>query len=1347
MELFRLLGKIVIDNADANRALTETSNQASDTANVINRSNASTSNSNITTGSSWKGLKTAVNEYKAQGLTTSQAWRQANADMKASTATSGNAITAAFSKIAKVVGTTFAVSKMVSFGKGCIDAAANVAATESQFTQVFGNVEKEASKSLSQIAETAGISENRMKGSFVKIAAFAKTTGMDSASSLKLSERAMVAVADSAAFYDQTLEDTTERLQSFLKGNYENDAALGLSCTETTRNAAANKLYGKSFKDLSEEQKQLTLLQMVEDANKLSGAMGQAARESNTWTNVTGNLKQAWSDLQATLGAKVLPKVTEIVGKLAEKVQGLVDKLPAAMEWVKQHKTELTAVGIVLGSVAAAIGIFASGMTAATVATTIATAASTAFAAVMAFITSPITLVILAIGALVAAFVVAYKKSDKFREIVDNLKEKLVIAFQNIKEKAIEIKDRLVEAWDEISGRCEPLVKAIKENLLGAFEDLKEAGKGLIDRLSALKDKFQPIADFLSGVFSSSASGASDWFDKLTGKAGDLATGALEKLNWVITKIRDGFNVLADFAGRLWDNLDPLVTLVRDNLLNSLKNLGEPLGKIKESFGIVGDTLKNHLIPALRDMLLPLWEKLKPLVMAVAGIIGGVLATAFGVISGLINGVVSALSGAVKAFSGVIQVVSNVFKLIVGIFTGNKDMCLEAVKGIWDGVCDVFGGLWDAVSGFLKGFVDGVVGFFKGLWDTLVGHSIVPDTIDGIVDCFSGIWDKVKDFVSGFVDGVVGFFTGLKDKAVEIAGNIKDKVVEFFGGIKDKAGEIWGNIKTAASEKWESIKSTVSEKASAIKDKASEAWDGLKEKTSSAFDTAKEKVSSAMTTVKDKVSSAASTAKDKISTAWNTVKDKTATAFDTAKDKATTAFNTAKDKLASTAGTILSNVSEKFESVKTTAAEKWEAVKSTITEKATSIKNNASSEWETLKSKTSTAFNWAKDKASAAFSTLKDKVSSYSATAKNKASTAWEGIKNKTATAFDTAKNKASTAFTAIKDKVSSYAEKAKNKASTAWEALKSKTSSTFSTAKDKASSAFTALNSKVTSAASSAKDKVSSTWNTVKDKTTSAFNSAKDKATSAFSTLKSKVSSTVSNVASAVSSKFGDVKSKVTSFTSAAKDKAVSAFSSMKSNLSSSIGGIVSTVSSKFGSIKDKISSTINKAKETVTSAVSKIKNAFNFSWKLPNLKLPHISVSGGKAPYGIGGAGSLPKFSIQWYRKAMDNAMLLDNPTIFGYSAASGNYLGAGDGGGTEVVAGSATLMKMIQGAVAAESGNMVYYLQKLVQILAEYFPQVLEAMERDIVFDGDAACAVLAPKMNKALGKIKAKEERGG
>ena len=241
-------------------------------------------------------------------------------------------ISAAFKKVGTAVGAYFAFDKIKDFGVACVNAAADANAAASQFSQVFGDMEGQAGGSLTRIADEAGISENRMKGSFTQIAAFAKTTGMDTEGALALTERAMVAVADSAAFYDRSLEDTTESLQSFLKGNYENDAALGLSCTEVTRNAAANELYGKSFNELSEAQKQLTLLQMVEDANKLSGAMGQASRESDTWTNQTGNLQQSWTDFTAEIGSKFLPVAVKVVGWIAEKMPEITVIVSNAMD-------------------------------------------------------------------------------------------------------------------------------------------------------------------------------------------------------------------------------------------------------------------------------------------------------------------------------------------------------------------------------------------------------------------------------------------------------------------------------------------------------------------------------------------------------------------------------------------------------------------------------------------------------------------------------------------------------------------------------------------------------------------------------------------------------------------------------------------------------------------------------------------------------------------------------------------------------------------------------------------------------------------------------------------------------
>lgn len=226
---------------------------------------------------------------------------------------------------------------VVDFAKGMPEAAAEVRAAESQFEQAFGEMENSARSALESISEDTGIATTRLQESYTQIYAFAKTAGAESEVALDIAGRALVAAADNAAYYDKSIEDVTETLQSFLKGNYENDAALGVSCTETTRNAAANELYAQSFTDLSESQKQLTLLYMVEQANELSGAMGQAAREADSWTNTTGELAEAWRQLQAVLGDPVIQAAIPIIQDITDAINALLEqsdweKLDGSME-------------------------------------------------------------------------------------------------------------------------------------------------------------------------------------------------------------------------------------------------------------------------------------------------------------------------------------------------------------------------------------------------------------------------------------------------------------------------------------------------------------------------------------------------------------------------------------------------------------------------------------------------------------------------------------------------------------------------------------------------------------------------------------------------------------------------------------------------------------------------------------------------------------------------------------------------------------------------------------------------------------------------------------------------------
>lgn len=100
-------------------------------------------------------------------------------------------------------------------------------------------------------------------------------------------------------------------------------------------------------------------------------------------------------------------------------------------------------------------------------------------------------------------------------------------------------------------------------------------------------------------------------------------------------------------------------------------------------------------------------------------------------------------------------------------------------------------------------------------------------------------------------------------------------------------------------------------------------------------------------------------------------------------------------------------------------------------------------------------------------------------------------------------------------------------------------------------------------------------------------------------------------------------------------------------------------SVSNIMDNIKSAFSEKIEAARSKVQQGIDNIKNAFNFSWSLPHLNLPHISVSGGVAPYGIGGKGSLPQFHIEWYKQGG----ILNGAQIFG--AMGRKLLGGGEAG----------------------------------------------------------------------------------
>lgn len=139
------------------------------------------------------------------------------------------------------------------------------------------------------------------------------------------------------------------------------------------------------------------------------------------------------------------------------------------------------------------------------------------------------------------------------------------------------------------------------------------------------------------------------------------------------------------------------------------------------------------------------------------------------------------------------------------------------------------------------------------------------------------------------------------------------------------------------------------------------------------------------------------------------------------------------------------------------------------------------------------------------------------------------------------------------------------------------------------------------------------------------------------------------------------------------------------------SFSGLAAKVRGVWNSVKSAITGPIESAKNTVSGIIKKIKGFFPLGGGrlFSGLKLPHFSVSGGKFPFGVAGKGSLPKWNVSWYRKAMEEPYMFTKPTVMAK--------GFGDAG-DELVYGKKALMDDIREASGDRPQNvtMNFYVQ---------------------------------------------------
>lgn len=530
--------------------------------------------------------------------------------------------------------------KLVDVGKEAIEAAASMQASNAQFSTVFGDMEGQAREALNNIGKEMSIVPERLQGSFTQMASFAKTSGLDTAQALDLSTRATKAAADGAAFYDKSIESVTESLQSFLKGNFANDAALGISATETTRNAAANKLYGKSFKDLSEAQKQLTLLQMVEDGNELSGALGQAARESDGLENVMGNLKQSGTNALAALGQPLLEMLIPVFQALGDIIKGVAD-------WFGTLPGPIKEFVVILGTVVTAVGVLAP-----------------IFFSLQAIFTTSIGAMITAalpIIGIVAGIVAAISA--------------VVIVLKYLWETNEGFRNAVTVVWEAISSVINTVVGEISNFIMSIFGTVVTWWTENQELIRSITDA---VWTGISAIISA-------------------AMAVLGPL------IEGGWNTIQIITSTVWEVIKTVVETAINVVLGIIKAVMQILtgdwSGAWETIKSVGETIWNGIASVIGTI----FNGIAQLLSNIWNTISTVASTVWNGIKSTLSGIFDAISSSVSSvFNGIRDTISNIWNGIKStassVWNGIKDTIGNAING----AKDLVGSAIEAIKGFFN---------------------------------------------------------------------------------------------------------------------------------------------------------------------------------------------------------------------------------------------------------------------------------------------------------------------------------------------------------------------------------------------------------------------------------------------------------------------------------------------------------------------------------------------------------------------------------------------------------------------------------------------------------------------
>lgn len=493
---------------------------------------------------------------------------------------------------------------------------------------------------------------------------------------------------------------------------------------------------------------------------------------------------------------------------------------------------------------------------------------------------TPVGLAVGIIAAIGVGLVVAYKKSETFRNAVQNLGERFKESFNLIRDKATEV-------WEKIKVFGDGIKQLFQGDDASAQKILKELGitpenitklEGFRDNIIELKDKIIETAKNIADRIEPAMQAVSDFVSE---------TGATIK--------------------RIWEENSSSIIPVVTNIGNF----------ISDTFKFILDTI-NFIMPAVEFVIKMVWDNIKGIIDGGLKIIEGLIK----VFSGLFTGDFSKMWEGVKdIFFGAIEFVWNLIQLsfygriIKGVGALVKGFG-GLIKGLWTTVKNFFTGLADdavlrvmymkdAVVKFItnmatgartkvKEMVDKVVNFFKGLAETVALRVMYMK--DKVVSLITKMATGVRTKVKELVDRVKKFFVDMYTNTTTRVNNLRTKVSDTFSNLRTRVTDTVKNLINRVKDFFVNMYTSVTTRVGNLRTRASEIFNNLRTRVVNTVKNLIDRVKSFFSDMYNRVRNIVSNLRTNVVNGFNTIRDRVVGAATRMKDKAVDMFNTMKNK-------------------------------------------------------------------------------------------------------------------------------------------------------------------------------------------------------------------------------------------------------------------------------------------------------------------------------------------------------------------------------------------------------------------------------------------------------------------